>query len=104
MEDDHEGVVDCDAISSDALERLERALEEAEPLADVRTRVGCQACGHEFVAPLGVGGFVWREFAAEARRLVQQVHVLARAYGWRPHDVLSLSVRLRNEFMELATA
>ena len=84
--------------------RLEDALEDVEPLADVRTRIQCAHCGHDFVVSLDVAGFVWEELDAEARRLIAQIHVLGRTYGWRPRDVLDLSPRLRRHFMELAQA
>ena len=39
---------------------------------------------------------------AWARRTLRDVHVLARAYGWREADVLALSPTRRQIYVELS--
>jgi hypothetical protein len=45
---------------------------------------------------------VWTELRAHARRLLREVDVLARAYGWTEPDVLALDERRRAAYLELA--
>ena len=43
----------------------------------------------------------WTVVEAHARRLLGEVHRLARAYGWREHDVLALGAARRAAYLEL---
>jgi hypothetical protein len=78
------------------------AMSDADPLAEVLVDVSCPACGEAFVADLDVGAFVWAELRARARRLLLEVDVLARAYGWTEKEVLALGDRRRAAYLELA--
>ncbi len=44
---------------------------------------------------LDIVTFLWEELTAQAKRLLREVHTLARAYGWREADILALSARRR---------
>jgi hypothetical protein len=81
-----------------------QAMAEADPLAEVLVDVSCPACGEGFVADVDIPGFVWAELQARARRLLREVDVLARAYGWTEAEVLSLGDRRRGAYLELAEA
>jgi len=81
-----------------------RAMAEADPLAEVLVDVSCPACGEGFVADVDVAGFVGAELRARARRLLREVDVLARAYGWTEAEVLELGDRRRAAYLELAEA
>jgi hypothetical protein len=85
-------------------EAVARAMAEADPLAEVLVDVSCPACGEGFVADLDVGAFVWAELRGRAQRLIQDVDVLARAYGWTEAEVLALGDRRRAAYLELAGA
>jgi hypothetical protein len=81
-----------------------RAMAEADPLAEVLVDVSCPACGEAFVADVDVAGYVWAELRARALRLLREVDVLARAYGWTEAEVLALGDRRRAAYLELAEA
>ena len=53
---------------------------------------------------LDIGSFVWHELTAWAQRAMDDVHVLARAYGWSESEVLALSAWRRQRYVELAGA
>lgn len=89
-------------LPPEARESLARAMAEADPLAEVLVEVACPGCGQGFVADLDVAGFVWAELRTRARRLLREVDVLARAYGWSEADVLALDDRRRAAYLELA--
>lgn len=78
------------------------AMAAADPLAEVLADVECPACGTAFVADLDLGGFVWAELRAHAQRLLRDVAVLARAYGWTEPDVLALDDTRRAAYLDLA--
>jgi len=97
-----QGELDGAGLPADVRAALARAMTESDPLAELLVDVSCPACGSEFVADLDAGGFVWAELRAHAQRLLREVDVLARAYGWSEAEVLALTDRRRAAYLELA--
>lgn len=83
--------------------RLAAAMEAADPQADVALSATCPACGHAWPMCFDIVSFLWTKIAFRARQLLREVHLLARAYGWREPDVLGLSAVRRRFYLELAT-
>jgi hypothetical protein len=79
-----------------------RAMAEADPLAEILVDLPCPACETAFVADVDLAAFVWAELSVEARRLLREVDVLARAYGWTEAEALALSATRRAAYLELA--
>lgn len=82
---------------------LAQAMSQADPLAEVLVEVSCLACRTMFETELDVAEFVWAELQSRARRVLLDVDVLARAYGWTEPDVLALSETRRAAYLRLAT-
>ncbi len=78
---------------------VEARLEAADPIADLRLAVSCEACGHAWNATLDAGALLWDEVRRHAEGLLGQVAALARAYGWTERDVLALSPRRRAAYL-----
>ena len=91
-------------LSPDERAVVVAAMAEADPLAEVLFDVSCPACGEDFVADLDIGAFVWADVRARAQRLLFEVDVLARAYGWTEAEVLALGERRRGAYLQLAGA
>ena len=87
------------ALADEEVAALADALAAADPGAELLLELSCPVCGHGWSAILDVASFVWSEVEAEALRLLGEVHVLARAYGWREGDVLALSPRRRRLYL-----
>ena len=62
----------------------------------------CPGCGSEWEDTLDLTLFVWAEIEARARRVLLDVHDLARAYGWTEDATLRLSERRRRLYLEAA--
>jgi hypothetical protein len=94
-----------DAGSDAALAaRVTHALDEADPCLDISIDMACPACAHAWSAAFDVAGFVWEEIDARARRLLDEVHVLAGAYGWTEAEILGLSDVRRGAYLERTLA
>jgi hypothetical protein len=91
-------------LSEEVILQVANAMSEADPLADMRFRLTCQACGHEWSAIFDILLFFWEELAALAKRLLREVHQLARTYGWRETEILAMSSRRRQIYLELIGA
>ena len=92
------------SFDAPTLDQLTRALEDADPCADLTVDSTCPACGHAWNAPLDVAAFLWEEIDVRARRLLDEVHVLAHAYGWTEREILRLSDARRGAYLERVLA
>jgi hypothetical protein len=89
------------SLSPAILGAVAEAIRDADPLAEVLVAVPCPACGEAGETLFDICSYLWDEIAAEARRLVREVDLLARAYGWREQDVLTLAPHRRRAYIEL---
>lgn len=94
---------DRGAVPADVLELAEAAMAEADPIAEVMVGLICPECGAEFESDLDLGSFVWAEIEARARRTLQEVDTLARAYGWTEAEVLGLTEARRSSYLRLVS-
>jgi len=87
----------------DVVAQLTNQMVEADPQAEIQLALNCAACGHEWQALFDILSFFWAELVAQAKRLLQEVHTLARFYGWRESDILAMSARRRQSYLEMVT-
>ncbi len=93
---------DADRLPSGIVDAITDRMAEADPQADVELSLRCQACDHGWLATFDVASFLWTEIDAWARRLLYEVHVLARTYGWNEAEILALSSRRRQLYLDMA--
>lgn len=79
-------------------------MSEADPQADLKIDLTCPACGGNWQAIFDIESFFWSEINVWAQRILSEVHLLARAYGWRETDILNLSPWRRQFYLGLASA
>lgn len=90
---------------SDELEAcISRALDDADPCLDLALDLVCPGCDHAWTAAFDVGGFLWEEIDVRARRLLDEVHALARSYSWSERQIFELSETRRRAYLERALA
>ena len=103
LEASRDGVlVQVDALPDSVTTSLAERMTECDPGAETLLNLDCPACGHRWQAPLDVAAFVWAEINALSRRLLREVQTLARAYGWREPDILTMSAVRRQAYLEMA--
>jgi hypothetical protein len=95
---------DALALPNDARDAIARSLADHDPGAECLLDLDCPACRHRWRSMLDVADFVCRELAARGDRLLGEVHVLARAYGWREADILALPPVRRAAYLALVSA
>ncbi len=79
----------------------ELRMAEADPMAHVELRLACPACGHDWTALFDIASFLWTELNDWILRLFRDVHTLARAYGWSEAEILGMSARRRQVYLDL---
>ena len=93
--------VACAELPDAVLSGLSERMAASDPQAEVLLELRCPACEHQWPALFDIDAFLWAELAAAARRLVRDVHTLARAYGWSEADIVALSARRRQSYLEM---
>lgn len=91
-----------DELPGQVLEAAVEEMGQAAVLADPQLAVSCPACGQSWTLLFDIASYFWSEIAAWAQRLLREVHTLASAYGWREADILAMSARRRQAYLELA--
>jgi hypothetical protein len=76
-------------------------MAELDPQAELRLRLCCAWCAAEIDTVLDMAAFLFAEASAPARRLYEEVHVLARTYHWGEGEILGLSSPRRRRYLEL---
>lgn len=89
------------ALGAAIVEALAAEMARRDPQADLQLALTCPACGHSWQAPFDIASFFWSEIVAVAKRLLREVHLLARAYGWREADILTMSAFRRQAYIEM---
>lgn len=80
---------------------LGRRLAEFDSGAEVVVELSCPACESRCELPFDIASFFYSEIGAQAQRLLREVHVLARAYGWQEGAILEMSARRRQFYLEM---
>lgn len=93
-----------DATLTDLLEAAEAVLETQDPWAELSLAFGCPACGHRDTANVDIADYLWEEIDGRARELLDDIHLLARAYGWSEPQILALSDTRRAAYLERVQA
>jgi len=88
-------------LPDDIITRLAARMSESEPVADIQLDLCCPSCDKRWQQPFDIGLYFWAEIAAQTKRLLRDVHTLARAYGWSETAILSMSDARRNYYLEL---
>ncbi|MFE6690648.1 hypothetical protein ACFVFQ_29785 [Streptomyces sp. NPDC057743] len=91
-----------DPVPDAVLEEVARRLADLDPGADTTVALACPGCDHRWAAAFDVAEHLWADIDAYVRRLMYEVHALARAYGWSEADVLSVSPARRRFYLEVA--
>jgi hypothetical protein len=88
-------------LTDSAVDRIAAHLASADPQADVVIDLTCAACCHAWQVILEIESFLWIKISSLAKRLLRDVHALARAYGWSEQEILSLSPLRRHAYLEM---
>lgn len=85
------------------LEQVETAMEEADPWAHIALDLQCPSCGDEDMAEFDIARFLWNELEIHTQRLLNDIHMLAQAYGWTEAEILRLSDSRRAAYLTRIT-
>lgn len=88
-------------LPDEVITRLSEQMSEADPQGSITLRLTCPSCGESWDAPFDIASFLWTEFSAYARGVLEDVHELASAYGWAESEILSMAGSRRKLYLEM---
>lgn len=91
-------------LPAGVVERLAAQMATCDPQAEVLLDLRCPACDHGWQVLFDIVTFFWTEIAAQAKRLLHEVHLLARAYAWAEADILAMSAWRRECYLNMVGA
>jgi len=94
--------VPLQTLQESTVDKIAGLLAAADPQAETLIGLTCCACRYSWQVVLDIESFLWVKIQVLAKRLLREVHALARAYGWREHDILALSSLRRQSYLEMA--
>jgi hypothetical protein len=95
--------VDPDQAPDGVVARVVEQMATHDPLAEIELALACPTCGQRWQLFFDIASFLWLKIEMRARRLLREVHTLARAYGWREADILALSPGRRQAYLEMVS-
>lgn len=69
-------------LPKETVDELSRRMAEADPSCSVAFDLSCEHCQRDWGVEFDIVSFLWAEIDGLSRRLMVEVHRLARAYGW----------------------
>lgn len=76
---------------------------ESDSLSEIRFNLRCPECGNRWYSILDTLTYFWSEATFHVKRLLGEVDALARVYGWREEDILAMSTRRRQHYVQMVT-
>ena len=89
------------SVSKDRIIEIGDAIREQDPQVEMYFNVVCAFCEGSNSVLFDVVTFVWGEVTRFAQRVLDEVHVLARAYGWGEQEILNMTPQRRNYYLGL---
>jgi hypothetical protein len=94
----------CSELPAGIISALAQRMVECDPQAEVLLDLRCPECAHGWQVLLDIASFFWTELSAQAKLLLNEVRSLALVYGWREADILAMSPRRREYYLEMTDA
>ncbi len=89
-------------VPESAAGAIDARVAELDPMARIELQLTCPACRHRWISLFDIASYLWNEIGDRAMRLLRETHTLARAYGWSESEILSLSARRRQIYLDMA--
>ncbi len=95
------GLISKENLPAEIAETIEEEMSVRDPQADVQLNLGCPACHHQWQTGFNIMSFFWAEINHWAQKIMQEIFVLARFFGWSEQDILAMSPRRRQLYLQM---
>jgi hypothetical protein len=90
-----------DVLPMHVMAKLEEQMAEADPQADITMVLNCPECNHRWHSSFDILHYLWMEIDNWAKKMLREVAVLARAFGWSETDILNMGHHRRKMYLDL---
>jgi hypothetical protein len=91
-------------VAAGDLQRIEEAMDEADPLVNFTCRVACDECGQPNDHDIDLFETALGMLARAQSRLIISAHRLASHYHWSEREIFAVPVWRREQYLELIGA
>ena len=95
---------DIDVTELTRLPSIRSSFDRLHEAAELRCVLTCPQCQQSATLDLDIANFLWLEVRHAAKRLIEDIHLLASHYGWSEADILRMSPRRRDAYLEMLRA
>ena len=88
-------------LPEDVLRDISERLDRSDPLAAIHLKMDCPHCLYQWEAPFDIAGFLSSEIDSWAKRLLMEIHILAKTYHWSESDILTMGAWRRRIYLAL---
>lgn len=89
-------------LPDDVVAVIGEAVRERDPQSEVRIKLACPSCERQWNVAFDIASFLYKELSVQAQRNLQEINLLARAYGWSEKEILSLTSTRRRAYLQMA--
>ena len=79
---------------------LADVMPDYDPQSELLLSLSCPDCTHAWSARFDIVSFLWAEISTQAQSLLNEVDLLARAYGWQEASILAMSSTRRQYYLQ----
>jgi hypothetical protein len=90
-----------DDLPMHILAKIEEQMAEADPQADITMVLNCPECNHRWHSTFDILHYLWMEIDNWAKKMLREVAILARAFGWSENDILNMGHNRRKMYLDL---
>lgn len=88
-------------LPSEVVEQVIEVMAQVDLQADIQLQLSCEACQSSWHAQFDIVAFLWNEIQAWANHILHEVHILASHYCWSERDILAMSARRRQWYIQM---
>lgn len=94
-------LIDRAPLEPDTSADVQNAMQALSPVVNVDLNAKCPECGHDQSVQFDLQRYLLTAFMNDRRQLVQEIHLLASAYGWGLSEILNITRSQRRAFVAL---
>jgi len=87
------------SISEKIIKTLAKKIAELDPAADIRMNITCPSCENKWEAVFDIMSYLWSEIDNWVQKTLQEVYILASAFGWSEKDILNMNAERRQIYI-----
>lgn len=86
-------------LTTTTIQILGEAIVDCDPQSELLLNLDCPNCRNAWSDQFDIVAFLWSEISTQAKSLLEEVHLLAQAYGWPEETILGMTTKRRKYYL-----